>query len=300
VTPGNTGRDWASYWRSGSEPIEAMHAHFSGHAYHRHSHDSYSFGVTESGAQGFRCRGGSHVSTAGLVMAFNPDDPHDGHSASGGGFTYRMIHIGPGLLADTLADITGTARGLPLFTEPVIADPALAAGVRRLHAALTGPATPLARAEQLSQVTAVAASHASGRQQARPAVMTARDATAVAGRVRAFLRARYADPVTGDDLAAAGGCSRHAAYRAFRARYGLAPSEYQRGLRLRAARAALAQGVTAAEAAATTGFADQAHLTRWFRRWYGITPGAYQASEHRQLLPAAARTTGSDPLISGL
>ena len=34
-----------------------MHAHFSGHVYHRHSHETYSLGVTESGAQGFTCRG---------------------------------------------------------------------------------------------------------------------------------------------------------------------------------------------------------------------------------------------------
>jgi len=25
-------------------------------------------------------------------------------------------------------------------------------------------------------------------------------------------------------------------------------------------------------------FADQAHLTRWFRRYYGITPGAYRSA----------------------
>ena len=70
-----------------------MHAHFSSHVYHRHSHDSYSFGTTESGAQAFRCRGGSHVSAEGMVMLFNPDDPHDGYCATGHGFTYRMIHI---------------------------------------------------------------------------------------------------------------------------------------------------------------------------------------------------------------
>ena len=60
-----------------------MHAHFRGHVYHRHSHDTYSFGVTESGAQAFTCRGAGHVSAAGMVMAFNPDDPHDGHTATG-------------------------------------------------------------------------------------------------------------------------------------------------------------------------------------------------------------------------
>ena len=72
-----------------------MHARFTGHVYHRHSHDTYSFGVTEWGAQSFTCRHAAHTSAAGMVMAFNPDDPHDGHAATDRGFSYRMIHIGP-------------------------------------------------------------------------------------------------------------------------------------------------------------------------------------------------------------
>src|SRR5215472_549493 len=100
-----------------------MHAHFRGHAYHRHSHEAYSLGVTESGAQAFTCRGAGHVSSAGLVMAFNPDDPHDGHAATGNGFTYRMIHIAPEVITSMLTDLTGA--------------------VRRLHRSLTGPASPL-------------------------------------------------------------------------------------------------------------------------------------------------------------
>ncbi len=99
--------DWARYWRSADEPLEAMYAHFREHVYHRHSHDTYSFGVTESGAQSFTCRGAAHTSAAGMVMAFNPDDPHDGHASTGQGFSYRMIHIGPGLVAGVLADIGG-------------------------------------------------------------------------------------------------------------------------------------------------------------------------------------------------
>ena len=76
-----------------------MYAHFSSHVYHRHSHESYSFGVTETGAQAFTCRHGRHVSGPGMVMAFNPDDPHDGHAARDGGFTYRMVHIWPDFFA---------------------------------------------------------------------------------------------------------------------------------------------------------------------------------------------------------
>jgi AraC-like DNA-binding protein len=272
--------DWARYWRSEDGQVEAMHAGFRGHVYHRHSHETYSLGVTESGAQAFSCRGAGHVSTAGLVMAFNPDDPHDGHAATGDGFTYRMIHLAPELLTSLLGDLTGTEAGMPLFAAPVITDPALAAALRGLHRSLTGPASPLERSERLAGVTALAVRHATGRArepQAGPGGLTARDRAAAADRVREFLRDADAG-ATLADVATAAGCSRFAAYRAFRDRYGLAPSEYQRQLRLRAARRALAGGAAVAEIAAATGFADQAHLTRWFRRCYGITPGAYRAA----------------------
>jgi AraC-like DNA-binding protein len=260
-----------------------MHAHFSGHVYHRHSHETYSLGVTESGAQWFTCRGAGHVSTAGLVMAFNPDDPHDGHAATGNGFTYRMIHMAPDLLTGMLADLTGAPAARPLFAAPIITDPALAGAVRRLHRSLTGPASPLERSERLAAVAALAARHAAGTvrangQGAGAAGLTARDRSRAADRVRAFLSDGYAAPATLTDLAEVAGCSRFAAYRAFRSRFGLSPSDYQRQLRLRAARRGLASGAAVADVAAATGFADQAHLTRWFRRCYGITPGAYRAA----------------------
>ena len=269
--------DWARYWRSPDGQLEAMHAHFRGHVYHRHSHDTYSFGVTETGAQAFSCRGAGHVSAAGMVMAFNPDDPHDGHTATESGFTYRMIHIRPSLLTDVLADMTGRAAGAPLFTAPVIDDAAFGAALQRLHGSLTGPASPLERSELLAGVTALAVRHAAGRPRAGPAGLTARDQAAAADRVRAFLQDGGVQ-ATLTEVASAAGCSRFAAYRAFRGRYGLSPSEYQRQLRLRTARLALAGGTGIADAAAASGFADQAHLTRWFRRCYGITPGAYRAA----------------------
>ena len=52
-----------------------------------------------------------------------------------------------------------------------------------------------------------------------------------------------------------------------------------------AARALIAEGQPIAEAAARAGFADQSHLTRWFGRYYGITPGAYRRAA---VLPAGS------------
>jgi AraC-like DNA-binding protein len=38
----------------------------------------------------------------------------------------------------------------------------------------------------------------------------------------------------------------------------------------------ISQGQPISEAAALAGFADQSHLSRWFTRCYGVTPGGYQ------------------------
>jgi AraC-like DNA-binding protein len=271
--------DWVRYWRA--DDIEAMHAHFRSHVYHRHSHETYSFGVTDHGAQAFTCRGGAHVSVAGMVMTFNPDDPHDGHAATGPGFTYRMIHLDPALVTGLLTEandggghVTGRPVPRPLFPAPVVTDVALARRLRTLHAVLTGQSTPLEQHEHLASTVGLLARHATS----APAEAAPPASALIAGRVRTLLHDSFAAPLTATDLAEAAGCSRFVATRAFTAVYGLAPSDYQRQLRLRAARALLTSGTTTttADVAATVGFADQAHLTRWFRRCYGVTPAAYR------------------------
>jgi AraC-like DNA-binding protein len=267
--------DWYRYWRSADMPLEAMYAHFARHVYHRHSHESYSFGVTEDGAQAFRCRGARHTSATGMVMTFNPDDPHDGHAADTLGFTYRMIHIGPELVTSVLADITGRDVARPLFAEPVHNDPVLARNLTALHRALLGGASALRRHELLAsavssmvQLAAVGPEPATAR--SRPAGASA------AGRARQLIHACLREDITAAQLAAAAGCSRFAVHRAFTAAYGMTPGDYQRQLRLRTARRLIAQGSPIAEVAARAGFADQSHLTRWFGRYYGITPGQYR------------------------
>ena len=283
----NVSRDWSRYWRSADEPLEAMHAHFERHVYHRHSHETYSLGVTDTGAQSFTCRGAARTSAAGMVMAFNPDDPHDGWAADALGFTYRMVHIGPdlvaGVLEDTVLENTREGRaGLPLFADPVVSDPVLARDLRALHRALLGGAPALRRDELLAAAVRSAVRRAAAGAGPRAAAAGPADAGPVARRARELIRGRYLTDLTASDLAAATGRSRFAVHRAFTQVYGMAPSDYQRQLRLRAARRLISQGTPISEAAARAGFADQSHLSRWFSRCYGVTPGGYQQAVRRR------------------
>ena len=210
-----------------------------------------------------------------MVMAFNPDDPHDGQATDGFGFTYRMIHIGPELVSTVLADAAG--RGRP-------------AAVRRPGAQRPGagrpappPARRPARPGDRAAPRRLLAGGGAGRGPAprrtgAPAevVGPGRRARRVARRARDLIAGRYRDDLTADDLATVTGRSRFAVHRAFTHVYGMPPSDYQRQLRLREARALIAAGTPISEAAALAGFADQSHLSRWFVRYYGVTPGRYQ------------------------
>lgn len=80
------------------------------------------------------------------------------------------------------------------------------------------------------------------------------------------------------DLAAAAGVHPARLARGFRRVYGQSVGERLRRLRVEAARAAVARpGSDLAGVAHDCGFADQSHMTRAFRRAFGVTPGALRS-----------------------
>ena len=68
--------------------------------------------------------------------------------------------------------------------------------------------------------------------------------------------------------------------RAFSAAYGIAPHQYLNSRRVDRARRLLLEGRPPGEVATTTGFFDQSHLTRHFRKLVGVTPGRYSKAVH--------------------
>ncbi|MBB5909942.1 AraC-like DNA-binding protein [Actinoalloteichus hymeniacidonis] len=271
---GATSGEWSRYWRAPDLGVEAIHAHFERHTYHRHTHDAYSFGLTEAGSQAFTCRGAARTSGVGMVMAFNPDEPHDGHAAEAHGFTYRMVYLEPKLIENVIADSGAEQAGLPLFIEPVVHDPLLFRALFRLHRLLDA-GSALERGEALDSTVRALVRRASVRP---PRVAGEYGGPSGVDRVRQLLHASYAEDLRVEDLAEVAGCSRYALHRGFMRTTGLALGDYQRQLRLRAARRLLAEGTPPAAAATAVGFADQSHLTRWFGRYYGITPAVYRSA----------------------
>jgi AraC-like DNA-binding protein len=89
---------------------------------------------------------------------------------------------------------------------------------------------------------------------------------------REHLDAHVADKVMLQDLASAARTSPYRLVRMFSAEVGMPPHAYQTQLRVRLARQLLAVGIPAAEVAAQSGFYDQAHLSKVFKSYTGVSP----------------------------
>ena len=98
--------------------------------------------------------------------------------------------------------------------------------------------------------------------------------------VRDLLHDRIAQPPSLAELAALAGVHHNQLLRRFRTQYGTTPASYGRRIRLAwAERLLLESDEEIAAIAVHTGFADQSHFTRCFRRHTGMTPAAYRAAK---------------------
>jgi AraC family transcriptional regulator len=96
-------------------------------------------------------------------------------------------------------------------------------------------------------------------------------------RARDELHARVRNPPSVRDLAAAAGVHPDHLARAFRTRFGVPVGSYMRRLRLDWAATQLdATDAPIVEIALDSGFADQSHFTRAFKRHTGVTPAQYR------------------------
>lgn len=251
--------------------LDLLTARFNRHEYAPHAHDEYTVGVTVGGLEVIAYRGGHIVSGPGSIVVLEPGEMHTGGPAAPDGYSYRALYAAPALLTD---GTLGTA--LPHFREPVLDDPGLAAALRRTHTDLSAHPDPLEAESRLPWLlTALARRHSTAR-------ASDDDTVPGAGPIALAVRDRLADellaPPSLADLAAGLGLSRYQLLRAFRTTMGVPPYAWLAQYRVTRARALLDAGVRPAEAAALVGFADQAHLTRWFRRVLGVTPAAYRNS----------------------
>jgi AraC-like DNA-binding protein len=97
-------------------------------------------------------------------------------------------------------------------------------------------------------------------------------------RVRDLIAARPAQRQSIEELERVAGLDRWSLARQFRSAFGTSPSRFRTLRQLDQVRRSVTRGTGLAEASLAAGFADQSHMSRHFKRAYGLTPARWAAA----------------------
>ena len=267
----------AKIWRADDlGEVELLHAQYFKYSFARHTHEGAAIGVIEDGVESFYCRGATHVAPKGHVVFFNPGDAHTGEAADHTGWRFRMFYLDSALLTKAAESMSGDKKGdVPFFKSPALFDPHTASMLRRLHQSLEVDGNALGRESQFLWTFAkIAERHSDDPSTEVPLG----DERSVVRTVRDYLESNYQQNVTLAEIRDVAGLSAYHLIRIFRKETGLPPHAYLEQIRVNRAKQMIRGKIAISEVALKTGFHDQSHFTRHFKKMTGVTPGQYQKS----------------------
>ena len=259
----------------GLPQVELHAASAFAHSHPPHWHDEYFLTAITEGEGVFGFRGTEHRARAGSLVLVVPGEVHT-HASGRHGRSFRSLHAGSALIA-------GLTEEFPMGLRfSVFEDTTLQRRFLALHRRLESPGSTLRKESSLLAFFLQLAG-SMPETSSRPLPRSEHRAVR---RVRELLDDSCSPRVTLRELASLAGLSPFHLHRLFRDQVGMPPHEYHLRRRLMRARELLGSGsgepVSIADVAASTGFADQSHLTRQFKRVLGLAPAAYSRGARRK------------------
>ncbi len=231
-----------------------------------HAHQTFNISLVEMGTEHIELPAGTVYVPAGHISITHPQEVHANPVASALGLSFRTFYISPALMSYLAG---GVAVHFPMR---VIADATLYVRLWQLSQAAGLEAAGFVQSFTQTLAELV-------RRYAAPA--KAEKPAAEAGVLQAVvadMTARLHTPAPLADLARHYRMDKSRLLRFFKQHTGLTPHNFVLMKRIDSARQLLEQGSPLVEAALSVGFYDQAHFSRFFKSFVGVSPGQYRAS----------------------
>ncbi|MBP2654142.1 MAG: transcriptional regulator, AraC family [Firmicutes bacterium] len=236
----------------------------------KHIHNEFSLGIVEHGHSNFWANGNVNTIGPGNVIIIPSQIVHSCMPKRQDNWKYKMLFINEAWFATIIKKNNGLKR---LAKAAGFIDRSLYYRVESLLSCLFEAGNPL---EQETRVIALLDQLA----QNEPSICneTSRYPTHGLKKVKEYICDNFKDKILLDDLVNISGFSKFHLVRFFQQIYFLPPHALQTVLRINYAKQDLKKGRRIVDVAVETGFADQSHFTRTFKKYVGITPEAYQIS----------------------
>jgi AraC-like DNA-binding protein len=241
------------------------------HTYPRHWHDEIHFCAYDAGS-GYLAHGGnSRLVVAGDLMVMPPGVVHENWVERPEGIGFVGAYMDVRSISQSLEQIFERPQPLPEFSEFAISDRETQRSFRSLCASAAED-DGLKQEELLLQfLSRIVSSCAANRR----TVKEGGHETAAVRRAREYIDEHFQGAISLAELSEITGLSTFHLHRVFCRETGMPPHAYQTQLRINRAKRLLCELRSLSEVALMTGFADQSHFTRQFRRLVGVTPGRF-------------------------
>lgn len=262
-------------WRDATfDDVDLLRGSFVNHSFPIHYHDGFGFGVIEEGALGFRYRGEEVIASKGMVNLVNPDEMHNGHDFDGKGWSYRMFYLPASLLEELYSEFGGTTQSTPFFPMGTLNDPHIAQRVASLHQALEyNVISGLEKEQEFYRIIHLLLSRYADR--TVPTLHIGRESQRIK-KVTSMIQEMPEQEFSIAELAKKVDLTPWHFIRVFTKEVGITPHAYVTQVRVHYAARLLRCGYAISETANLSGFSDQSHLHRNFKKIFALTPGQYR------------------------
>ena len=252
--------------------IELRQARGTPACYQAHTHEEFSIGVVDGGVSDYFIYGRTASIGPGTTVVINPQTVHRCNPGQLQQWSYKMAYLDIAWLTELQAELSPVHSGqFQCFKLTQMTDVAHYQNYNRLFSLLTRSDSRLRMETALTSY--FAALMLLDQQYDHP----------VFGKCVSHLQRAYdfivehcqAD-ISIAEVAKEAGLSHYRLIHAFRQHYGITPHALQIASRISVARKMLKSGDRIADVAAETGFTDQSHFHRHFKRHVAVTPRQYQ------------------------
>lgn len=260
------------FWRDAQLPFIEARSVEDGRqvCYARHSHTVFSIGAITSGVSTYLLEKSTLRINTGTVVLMNPGQVHACNPIDDQPWSYIMLYVDPEWLAAIQYEDSAVQPFQPLAPSHSHDRP-LFDGLLGLYATLIDTDATLLH----KQCTAVAFFSLMQRLLGGAQSLCDKPAPRIE-RAADYINAHFSQSIRLDDICQAVHLSPSYLIRAFEQRYHMTPHAYLLNRRIQQAHQQLKEGQLIADVACNTGFADQAHLQREFKKHLAATPGQYR------------------------
>jgi AraC-like DNA-binding protein len=221
-------------------------------------------------------RGAFHETYAGSLFIVHPGEIHSNAANPQSGCSFRTLNVSPHIFQNAVLYATGRHHELPFFPTPIVCEKDTIEFFRLIHTSFEAAASRLERETLLLELLIKLITRYA---EERPRLAYFKKEHSAVKRAKEYIEANYAVNISLEDLAHITHLSPFHLNRVFSKASGLPPHAFQTQVRIAKARKLLAEGKPISEVTYETGFADQSHFTRHFKRMFGITPSNFRLVE---------------------